>query len=75
VLKEDFLQLYLDPYYDLIQLSLGNPEREQLRISLTKKKKQLKQFQNSQIDYYSSPLKKEWLIQRYLEETVNTEAP
>jgi hypothetical protein len=41
VLKEDFLPIYLDPYYDIQQLSLGS-ENETMRITLTKKRNELK---------------------------------
>lgn len=52
VLKDDFLSLYLDPYYDVEQCALGKGE-ESLKITMTKKKNGLKHFQDQHIDYYS----------------------
>lgn len=43
VLKDDFLSIYLDPYYDVQQLALGS-EGEHMVISLAKRKNELKHF-------------------------------
>ncbi len=43
VLKDDFLQMYLDPYYDVYQSALST-EDEALKITITKKKRELKAF-------------------------------
>ena len=61
VLNEDFLQMYLDPYYDVYQSALST-EDEALKITLTKKKRELKAFQDHNHDYFSQPIKKDYLV-------------
>ena len=68
VIKDDFLPMYLDPYYDVYQSALSTNE-EALRMTLTKKKRELKAFQDHNHDYFSIPMQKDYLIQRYLEVT------
>jgi hypothetical protein len=53
--------MYLDPYYDVYQSALSTDE-ESLRITMTKKKRELKAFQDHNHDYFSQPIGKEYLV-------------
>ena len=61
VLKDDFLPMYLDPYYDVYQSALSTND-EALLMTLTKKKRELKAFQDHNHDYFSIPMQKDYLI-------------
>lgn len=65
ILKDDFLELYFDPYYD-VALS---DDKTKLVITLDKKKSELQHFQDEGIDYFSSPIDKSKLINSYLNES------
>ena len=57
ILKEDFLDLYLNPYYDVCL----SEDKQSLGITITKRKNELQHFQqqHEHIDYYSDPIRKE----------------
>ncbi|CDW78900.1 UNKNOWN [Stylonychia lemnae] len=70
VLKQDFLDLYLDPYYDIVSSS----DKNKLIISTENRKLELSRFQDQDVDYYSDPIRKEVVIQNYLNETQETKS-
>eukprot|EP00347_Sterkiella_histriomuscorum_P015858 403355417 len=65
ILKPDFLEQYLDPYYDIIP----SKDKDKLVISTLKKKKDLSQFQDQDIDYFSDPIRKQVLMRNYINDS------